>query len=207
MSAFRIEGMIGEDQNTAAALATYLVENPGKAEILINSPGGDAFEGAAMLAEVERHGDVEIIIQGIAASAASLIAIGGAEISMHPAAVFMIHEPASISFGSSLAHRKNAETLEKLTDVYAGAYSRASGNQIDLIKQWMAEETWLDADEAAALNFCDQALGDPDRESPQVAAFDYAKFKGPPKLLLDLTMNNGWATASLVDKGKGKVNA
>ena len=106
-----------------------------------------------MLAEIERHGGVEIIIQGIAASAASLIAIGGAKIAMHPAAVFMIHEPASISFGSSLAHHKNAETLEKLTEVYAGAYSRASGNPLDLIKQWMAEETWLDADEAVALNF------------------------------------------------------
>jgi ATP-dependent protease ClpP protease subunit len=207
MKIFRIEGMIGEEQNTAASIAEHFAANPGKTTVLINSPGGDAFEGAAMLAEVERHGGVEIIIEGIAASAASLIAIGGSDISMHAAAVFMIHEPASISFGSSQAHRKNAETLEKLTDVYAAAYSRATGNRIELIKQWMAEETWLGADEAVALNFCDRVSGDTDRESPPVAAFNYAKFKEPPKLLLDLTQKHGWAAISPASKSKGKENA
>lgn len=207
MNIFRIEGMIGEQQNTAASIAKHLAANPGKTTVLINSPGGDAFEGAAILAEVERHGGVEVIIEGIAASAASLIAIGGSDISMHPAAVLMIHEPASISFGSSQAHRKSAETLEKLTDVYAAAYSRATGNRIELIKQWMTEETWLNADEAVALNFCDRASGGADRESPPVAAFNYAKFKEPPKLLLDLTHEHGWAAISPVQKSKGKENA
>lgn len=207
MSVFRIEGFVGEGRNTAAAVATFLLENPAKAEIVINSPGGDAFEGSAILAEIERHGRVSVRIEGVAASAASLIAVGGASIVMHAAAVMMIHEPASISWGSSGVHRKSAEVMEKLTDIYARAYSRATGNPLELVKQWMADETWLDASEAVALNFADQVERKARQDAPTAAMFNYTKFKDPPALFVELVNKHGWATASSAEIEKEKCNA
>lgn len=207
MSVFRIEGFVGEGRNTAAAIAQFLSENPDTAEIVVNSPGGDAFEGSAILAEIERHGRVSIRIEGVAASAASLIAVGGATIVMHAAAVMMIHEPASISWGSSAVHRKSAEVMEKLTDIYARAYSRATGNPLELVKQWMADETWLDASEAVALNFADQVEGEAGQDAPTAAMFNYTKFKDPPALFVELVNKHGWATASSAEIEKEKYNA
>lgn len=207
MSIFRIEGFIGEDQNTAASVAQFLSQNPESPVIVINSPGGDAFEGSAILAEVQRHGGVKICVEGVAASAASLIVVGGAQIVMHAASVLMIHEPASISFGSSVAHRKSADVLEKLTDIYANAYSRETGNSVELVKQWMADETWLDASEAVALNFADEVEGEAGQGAPVAAHFNYLKFKDPPKMLIDLVAKNGWATVSPNNAKEGNENA
>lgn len=140
---FRIEGIIGEGGATARALSEFLQDTPGPAEIVVNSPGGNAFEGAAMAAEVERHGNVTSRGIGIVASAATLPLIAAREIALHRDVAFMIHDPAAITFGPAASHRKAAMTLDKLSDVYAAAYARATGTPVPRIKKWMADETWL----------------------------------------------------------------
>lgn len=196
---FRIEGIIGEDTARAAPIAEFLAANPGPVEVVVNSPGGDAFEGAAMKADIEHHGHVTAIGEGIVASAASLLLMGGAEIILHRDTMFMIHDPAGLSFGPADTHRRTAATLDKIGDVYASAYARASGNPVARVKAWMREETWLTAEEAVALNFADRI-----EESERIvacAAFDFTRFRNAPASLVRMAQVNGWATAS-PDAGK-----
>ncbi len=191
---YRIEGFIGEEPATGTALASYLATARGRAEIVINSPGGNAFEGAAMLAELEAHGRCTVIIRGIAASAASLIAMGGAEIVMHRDAMLMIHDPSGMTIGPASEHRKNADTLDQVAETYAAAYARASGHSLARIRAWMKEETWLDAEQALALNFIDRIEGG---EGAPVALspFDFTMFTNAPPRLIALARKNGWTAA------------
>ncbi|NYS24597.1 Clp protease ClpP [Rhodobacteraceae bacterium 2376] len=199
MSAYRIEGIIGEGNSTASAVSAYLAQHPSGANVVINSPGGCAFEGSAMLAELERHGNVTVIVQGIAASAASLAMCGGKTIIAHPDAVIMIHEPGAVSFGTADGHRRTADTLDKLTATYAAAYARATGHPVARIASWMKAESWMTASEALALNFIDRIEGD--GQPVAVAQFDFTRFQHAPASLVRMARANGWATAS-PDTGK-----
>ncbi|MGY6697870.1 MAG: head maturation protease, ClpP-related [Roseinatronobacter sp.] len=199
IEAYQISGIIGEGGNTAAALSAYLAANPDAATVILNSPGGDAFEGSAIMAALERHGNVTVIVQGIAASAASLAMCGGRWIIAHPDAVVMIHEPGAVSFGTADGHRKAADTLDKLTATYAQAYARATGHPVARVAAWMKAETWLTASEALALNFIDQIEGD--GKPVAVAQFDFTRFQHAPATLVQMARANGWATVS-PDTGK-----
>lgn len=192
---FDLKGEIGQGTARAAVLATFLQGNPGPVDLFINSVGGDAMEGAALMAEVQRHGKVTARLQGICASAATLPAIAAQTICMHPAAVFMIHEPGCLAFGPADLHRAAAETLDKLTGIYGAAYANATGNDLALILAWMKAETWLSAEDAKELNFCDQ-IEEPGTASSPVAAFDYTRFKSAPPALVRLAIENGWATGA-----------
>ncbi len=196
---FTMDGIIGEGTCTAAAFRAFAANTSGPVTVYLNSPGGAAIEGAAILAEFERHGKVTVIGQGVVASAASLAAMGGAEIVLHRDALFMIHDPAAVAFGTADAHREAAGVLDKIGDTYAKAYSRASGNPVERVKAWMRAETWLDAAEALALNFCDRIEGGTDAVA--VAAFDFTRFQHAPARLVQMARANGWATAS-PDTGK-----
>lgn len=155
----RIEGIIGDPDEgaTARALAAALAIRAGDAfHLLINSTGGAAFEGAAMLAELRAYaGPVTVTIRGIAASAASLVAMGGDRIVIDRAAVLMIHDPSGLTIGTASEHEGAAAQLRMLSRTYAEAYASRSGNRIDDVLRWMAEETWLTAREAVTLGFAD----------------------------------------------------
>lgn len=190
-----IHGAIGEEGNSPPALGNFLTAHKAQpVTLVVNSFGGIASDSAAMLALIEQHGHVRVEIIGVAASAASLLIMGAAEIAMHNAAHLMIHEPSCIAWGTAADFRREADTLEKMSDVYAQAYSRTSGHPVEHIRAWMAAETWMTPDEALALNFCDSLFGDaePTRTEP-VAAFDYTRFKAPPPDLLNLTARKGWS--------------
>ena len=200
MTTLRLDGFIGEPPNTALAVAEALAAAGGEAvTVIVNSPGGDAFEGAAILSELRDHpAPVTVSIRGIAASAASLIAMGGAEIVMDPAAVMMIHDPAALTIGPAQAHRQSAEMLEKLSLVYATAYADRSGNRVSDVLEWMAAESWLTAEEAVALGFADR-IAEPVEPRP-VAAFDHTVFSRAPDALVTLARAKGWAAPPPVSK-------
>ena len=192
---FDITGYIGEGDATGAALGQFLTANPGPVLVVVNSPGGVASEGAAIAAELARHGGATCLVQGIAASAASYVLTGAKAILMHESAVLMIHEPAAFTGGTSDDLRLAADILDKLTAVYATGYARATGHPVARIAAWMKAETWMTAGEALALNFCDRIEGADD--APQmVAAYDYARFKAAPAHLVQMALQNGWATVS-----------
>jgi len=203
---FKIVGDIGAGDACADVLGQFLNDNSGPVTLFINSAGGDAPEGAALMAEVERHGNVTTYIQGICASSATLPAVAARRIIMHPAAMFMIHEPYAKAEGTADHHRSAADALEKMSQTYAAAYSRHTGHPVKTLLAWMKQETWLTAEEALELNFCDEieAL----ETAPQmVAAFDYSRFRAAPIDLVRLAQKNGWATGSPDHQNTEKQNA
>lgn len=189
---FDINGEIGAENVTGAALGRFCDENPGPIEIFINSYGGIASEGAQMFAALERHGLATVIVQGVAASAASLAMLGARKVLISDAALVMLHEPGAMAFGTSGDLRAMASTLEKMTGVYAAIYSRATGNPLSWVEGWMRDETWLTAREAVALNFADGIASAELAPAVAVAAFDYRKFKAAPDELVALSLKNGW---------------
>lgn len=188
---FDLCGDIGQGDSTSQALALFLAHNPGPVRLIVNSGGGDALEGAALMAEVERHGTVTVYVQGIAASAATLPVVAAQEVIMHPSAVLMIHEPATLGGGTADELRTVAETLDKLAGTYAAAYAKHTGHPVSRVAAWMKAETWLTAQEAVELRFADriEALPGP----KPVAAVDFKKFRHAPADLVRLAMESGWA--------------
>lgn len=189
-----IHGPIGEGENMPPMIGAFLTANAGTpVTLMVNSFGGIASDGAAIMALIEQHGQVRAEVIGVAASAASLMIMGAAQIAIHMAAHLMIHEPSNLAWGTAEDLRREAETLDKLSETYAAAYSRATGHPVERIRAWMAAETWMTADEALTLDFADEIFGDEAMPQPEpVAAFDYSRFRKPPADLVDLAARKGW---------------
>lgn len=134
--------------------------------VFINSPGGDAFAGQAIYTMLKRHkASVWTYIDGLAASAASVVAMSGDKIIMPLGSMMMIHNAWTIALGNADELRKVADDLEKISNtVLLSAYSR-SGQTEEKIKELLAAETWLTAQEALELGFADEI-----EESQQIAA-------------------------------------
>lgn len=143
----------------------------------INSPGGSVFDAVAIYNALKRRsGTVTVSIDGIAASAASYVAMAGGEVVMPENAFLMIHDPSGMVMGSAADMRAMAEALDKIRDSLVTGYSAKSGAAIEAVAALMAKETWLSASEALALGFCDR-LAEPVRIA---AHFDLARFGNAP---------------------------
>lgn len=204
---FKLFGTIGDYPNTARMVGAFLDMHAGKpVDIIVNSYGGAAFEGSAILADVEAHGNVRFIVRGIAASSASFILCGGREVVMHEAAMWMGHLPWSMSIGDSDDHRQEAMILDKIAETDVAIYARSSGQPVARVMQWLREETWLTAAEAVALGFADRIeKGTPAEEA---ARHDYTKHKGAPAALMKLARDNGWvADPPEADNDQEKTDA
>ena len=164
--AIRIDPIIGEDA-TAASVAGALEQENGTAEVIVNSPGGSATERAAIFAEIRAHpAPITIRVRGIAASAASLLVMAGDTITIAPAASMMLHDPAAITIGNADQHRASLATLEELSSIYAQTHAEASGQPVELVRQWMRAESWLSPQDAVTLGFADRIEPEP---APQPA--------------------------------------
>lgn len=131
----------------------------------INSPGGSATDGAAIRSLVrsfaeQQHATVSVEIHGIAASAASAIAMAGDQILMAPDALLMIHNPWSIAVGDSADMQHVADVLEKHEQAYATTYADRTGLPVEEIRDLMSAETWMTASEAIDKGFADGELGE-----------------------------------------------
>jgi ATP-dependent protease ClpP protease subunit len=134
-----------------------LGSNVQQISLRINSAGGDVFEAQAMYSYLRTHKAQKIVrIDGLAASAASLVAMAGDTIIMPANAMLMIHNPASFVWGEASEMREVAEVLDKIRDTIAIVYVSKTGIDCDKIKAMMDAETWMTADEALGLGFCDE---------------------------------------------------
>jgi ATP-dependent protease ClpP protease subunit len=126
----------------------------------VNSPGGDAFDGIALANCLVAHqAKVTMHIEGMAASAASVIAMAGDEIVMHPGSRLMIHDALCLAIGNAADHRAAAELLDAVSQDLAGIYAtRAGQGSADEWRQKMLAETWLSADEAVAAGLADRVV-------------------------------------------------
>lgn len=122
----------------------------------INSPGGDVFDGIAIYNALAQHpASVDVTVDGIAASIASVIAMAGDTVTMTRGSMFMVHEPFALVVGDSRDMRKTAEALDKMGDSIAEIYTARAGKKPEDWRAVMAEETWYTANEAVEAGLAD----------------------------------------------------
>ena len=146
-------------------------------DLRLNSPGGSVFDAVAIYNAMKRHpGEITVWIDGIAASAASYIAMAGDTIVMPENAFLMIHDPSGLVMGTAEDMRATAEALDKVKGSLIQGYAAKSGKPDDEIAALMAAETWLDATDALGLGFIDR-IAEPVKLA---ASFDMARFRNAP---------------------------
>lgn len=133
--------------------------------INLNSPGGDAFDGIAIYNRLKRHkGKVTVIVDGWAASAASVIAMAGDEVVMGLGSMMMIHEAWTLVIGSKTDMRKEADVLEELENGIINIYKTKANISQEEIREKVDAETWMSANTAVELGFADKVEGEEESE-------------------------------------------
>jgi ATP-dependent protease ClpP protease subunit len=142
--------------------------------VRINSPGGDVFEGYAIRNALAQHAPgVTVIVDSIAASAASFIAIAGQKMRMHDMSVFMIHRASTVAWGHDTDMLATAELLAKIDGMLLADYVRKTGGDAAALKAAIDKETYYTAAEALEAGFCDEviaATAKPEPAKPDAAA-------------------------------------
>ncbi len=162
--------------------------------LYINSAGGDVFAAQAIYSMLKRYkAKVITYIDGLAASAASLVAMAGERVIMPINAMLMIHDPWAVTIGNSGDHRKMADELDQIRRSMVAVYAAKTGLAEKKIIELLEAETWFTAEEAVEQGFADEV-----QESKQIAAsldgkrltlngveFDVGQFKNLPKMKFD----------------------
>ena len=131
----------------------------GDITVWINSPGGDCVAAAQIYNMLANYkGNVTVKIDGIAASAASVIAMAGNSVLMSPVSMMMIHNPATMAFGDHTEMEKAIEMLEGVKDSIINAYTLKTGMSREKLSRLMDAETWMDATKAVELGFADDII-------------------------------------------------
>lgn len=159
--------VIGSDKVNAEEFATMLAD-AGEAplRLRLNSPGGSVWAGISMYSALKNYpGQTEVVIDGVAASAASVIAAGADKVSMAPQALQMIHQGWGAVVGNKVDLRATADILDKIDANMANIYADRSGKDAATIAEMMADETWFTADEAIAFGLADEILEPPAKET------------------------------------------
>ena len=146
-----------DDDVTPEVFKEELMSGNGPITVWINSPGGDCIAAAQiynMLREYKNK--VTVKIDGLAASAASVIAMAGSKVIMSPVSLMMIHNPATIAFGDSKEMEKVIDMLNAVKDSIMNAYEVKTGLKRNVISNLMNNETWIDANKAVELGFADE---------------------------------------------------
>lgn len=154
-----------DDDITPKKLKAELTASAGDIAVWLNSPGGDVFAASqiyTMLKEYE--GKVTVKIDGIAASAASVIAMAGDEIVMSPVAMMMIHNPTAAIFGEASDFQNAIKMLSEVKESIINAYEQRTGLPRGKISNMMDAETWFSAQKAVELGFADKILYAPDAQ-------------------------------------------
>ncbi len=165
--AIDVMGEIGDSgwgaECTTAVMVKAQLTAAGKAPVLvtINSPGGDAFEGVAIYNLLREHpGAVTVHVIGMAASAASIVAMAGDRIEMAPGSMLMIHSAWGLVMGNRNDMREFADMLDKIDTAVAELYASRSGMPVADVLAMMEKETWMTGAEAVSNGFADVAIAE-----------------------------------------------
>lgn len=155
--------------------------------VRINSSGGDAWDGIAIYNLLHQNpARVVVEVDGIAASAASVIAMAGDEIRMAENALMMIHNAWTVMVGESSELRAKADDLDKLNEAIANTYIARTGRSRDEVVQMMNDETWFTAEEAKDLGFATAVTPAKKAAAMLRSDLDIARFKRAPDAVLDI---------------------
>ena len=152
------------DEITPAMFKSELFSDKGDITIWLNSPGGDCIAASqiyAMLMDYPHN--VTVKIDGIAASAANVIAMAGTKVLMAPTALMMVHNPLTIAIGDTDEMQKAISMLDEVKESIINAYQVKTNQSRAKISHWMDAETWMNANKAIELGFADGVLEDSKR--------------------------------------------
>lgn len=148
-----------DDDVTPQLFKDELMSGSGNITVWINSPGGDCVAAAQIYNMLmEYKGDVTVKIDGIAASAASVIAMAGTKVLVSPVSMLMIHNPMTAAFGNSEEMQKAIEMLGSVKDSIINAYEIKTGLSRAKLSHLMDAETWMDANKAVEIGFADEIM-------------------------------------------------
>ena len=159
-----IDGVIAEeswfdDDVTPKLFREQLNAGTGDVVIWVNSPGGDCVAASQIYTMLmEYKGRVTVKIDGIAASAASVIAMAGTEVLMAPTSLLMIHNPLTVAIGDSEEMQKAIAMLDEVKESIINAYELKTGMSRAKLAHLMDAETWMNAQKAIELGFADGIL-------------------------------------------------
>ncbi|OXS26597.1 MAG: peptidase [Acetobacterium sp. MES1] len=149
------------DEVTPKQFKSELVSGEGDIDIWINSPGGDCIAASQIYNMLmDYKGNVTVKIDGIAASAASVIAMAGTNVKVSPTSLMMIHNPLTVAIGDSAEMKKAIQMLEEVKESIINAYELKTGQPRAKLSKLMDGETWLNANKALELGFADEMLFD-----------------------------------------------
>jgi ATP-dependent Clp protease protease subunit len=174
-----LDGVIAEeswfdDDVTPKDFKAELTSGEGDIVIWLNSPGGDCIAASQIYAMLmDYKGEVTVKIDGIAASAASVIAMAGTTVLMAPTALMMVHNPLTVAIGDSEEMQKAIAMLSEFKESIINAYEIKTGQSRAKLSHLMDAETWLNAKKAIELGFADGILED-EKKRALVDGFTYA---------------------------------
>lgn len=155
-----------DDEITPEKFRRELERGKGDITVVINSPGGDCVAASRIYAMLKDYdGIVTVRIDGLAASAASVIAMAGDAVQMAPAALMMIHNPSTVAWGDHVDMKKAIGMLNEVKESIINAYELRTGLSRSELSRMMEDETWMNAMKAVELGFADEMLGNSDAQA------------------------------------------
>jgi ATP-dependent Clp protease protease subunit len=148
-----------DDDVTPALFRSDLENGTGDITVWVNSPGGDCFAAAQIYNMLRDYkGKVTVKVDGLAASAASVIAMAGDTVLVSPVSMIMIHNPSTVAMGDTTEMQKAIEMLDEVKNSIINAYQAKTGLSRNKLSKLMDEETWMDAGKAVELHFADGVI-------------------------------------------------
>ena len=147
----------------------------GPVTIWLNSPGGDCIAASQIYTMLmDYKGDVTVKIDGIAASAASVIAMAGTKVLMAPTALMMIHNPMTMAYGNHEDMEKAIDMLDEVKESIINAYEIKTSMTRAKLSHLMDSETWMNANKAIELGFADDILTDEKKNAADTPAYAFS---------------------------------
>ncbi len=164
------------DEITPKLFRDELFSGEGDITIWVNSPGGDVIAASQIYAMlVDYPHNITVKIDGIAASAASVVAMAGTKVLMAPTALMMLHNPFTIAIGDSEEMQKAIDMLAEVKESIINAYQIKTNQSRVKISHWMDSETWMNANKAIELGFADGILEDEKRKTADDVVFAFSR--------------------------------
>ncbi len=179
-----LNGQIAEDswfgdEVTPGIFRDELMKGEGNITVWINSPGGDVFAAAQIYNMLmDYKGDVTVRIDGLAASAASVIAMAGTTVEMSPVGMLMIHNPSTAVIGNTKEMQAAIQMLDEVKESILNAYELKTGQPRQQLSDLMDAESWMNAKKAVELGFADKILfanEDEEKQSEGVEAMLFSQ--------------------------------
>ena len=184
-----------DDDVTPKLFKDELMSGSGPITIWLNSPGGDCIAASQIYSMLMDYaGEVTVKVDGIAASAASVIAMAGTKVLMAPTALMMIHNPMTLAWGDRSEMTKAIEMLDEVKESIVNAYEIKTGLSRAKISHLMDAETWMNANKAIELGFADDILTDKKKCAADETAFSFAARSSEMRLMNRLEAKYGRKT-------------